>query len=161
MMMGDKGEYYNSNICRTMKSAYHESTPERPIFLMPTQMYNKNMCEEWKKCAEEMGIKCCYLCMNTHNKKEALEMVEKAAREGYWVMIENCWWDRTMYNCLSQLKNTHKDFRFWSMLLYNCQPSHQMMCNCLKVPMEPMTEFKDTMMCLWEKVPAYNCKRQQ
>ncbi|TNN52942.1 Dynein heavy chain 10, axonemal [Liparis tanakae] len=112
------GEKYVQPPVISFDAIYDQSTPSSPIVFILSP--GSDPATDLMKLAERSGFgdnKFKFLAMGQGQEKVALQLLEKAASRGQWLMLQNCHllvkWLKDLEKCLEKITKPNPNFRLW------------------------------------------------
>ncbi|CAL9696601.1 unnamed protein product [Knipowitschia caucasica] len=96
-------------------AVYEQSTPFSPIVFILSP--GSDPAADLMKLAERSGFHFKFLAMGQGQEKVALQLLEKCASRGQWLMLQNCHllvkWLKDLEKALEMITNPNPGFRLW------------------------------------------------
>uniref|UniRef100_A0A3Q2PNV9 Dynein axonemal heavy chain 10 n=1 Tax=Fundulus heteroclitus TaxID=8078 RepID=A0A3Q2PNV9_FUNHE len=151
------GEKYVQPPVISFTSIYEHSTPFSPIVFILSP--GSDPASDLMKLAEASGFggsKFKFLAMGQGQEKVALDLLEKAASRGQWLMLQNCHllvkWLKDLEKALERLTKPNPNFRLWITTNPIKDFPIGILQNSLKVVTEPPNGLKLNMRATYSKI---------
>ncbi|XP_054466216.1 dynein axonemal heavy chain 10 [Anoplopoma fimbria] len=152
------GEKYVQPPVISFDAIYEQSTPSSPIIFILSP--GSDPAADLMKLAERSGFgdnKFKFLAMGQGQEKVALQLLERAASRGQWLMLQNCHllvkWLKELEKSLERITKPNPNFRLWVTTNPITDFPIGILQKSLKVVTEPPNGLKLNMRATYSKIP--------